>query len=155
MHAHLSILPALSFFLFFLIPQILSSPLSPLLTLQERQTGSCALAPCAKGLCCSVFKYCGTGPDYCQAGSCVGGVGGTCAAGQCCSSWGYCGTGVDFCGTPTPTPTPKPTLTPTPSPTGVVVQQWGQCGGSGYTGSTICAQPYKCVVESVWWASCQ
>ncbi|PQE24482.1 GH18 chitinase CHI18-17 protein [Rutstroemia sp. NJR-2017a BBW] len=135
MQTHLSILPTLSFLLLFLIPQILSSPFSPL---QERQTGSCALAPCAKGLCCSVFKYCGTGPEYCQAGSCVGGVGGTCAAGQCCS-----------------TPTPKPTPTPTPTPTGVVVQQWGQCGGSGYTGSTICAQPYKCVVESVWWASCQ
>ncbi|CAK7207084.1 Chitinase 2 [Sporothrix eucalyptigena] len=35
------------------------------------------------------------------------------------------------------------------------VQQWGQCGGIGYTGSTQCASPFKCVQNSVWWAQCQ
>ena len=35
------------------------------------------------------------------------------------------------------------------------VAQWGQCGGIGYTGSTVCKSPYKCVANSVWWAQCQ
>ncbi|KAL1862871.1 hypothetical protein VTK73DRAFT_6599 [Phialemonium thermophilum] len=41
------------------------------------------------------------------------------------------------------------------SPTGSLVPQWGQCGGQGYTGSTQCQPPYKCVSQSVWWAQCQ
>ncbi|KAK3389798.1 glycoside hydrolase family 18 protein [Podospora didyma] len=65
--------------------------------------------------------------------------------------------------TPTPTPTlpPGTTLTtitrpttPTPTPTGVLVPQWGQCGGNGYTGSTNCAPPFQCVALSEWWAHC-
>lgn len=79
---------------------------NPLHPLQSRQLGSCATAPCAPGLCCSFYNFCGTGPDYCQADSCVGGVGGSCAAPNCCSAFGYCGVGVDFCGsTPPPTST--------------------------------------------------
>lgn len=35
------------------------------------------------------------------------------------------------------------------------VPQWGQCGGDGYTGPTQCQSPFKCVVESEWWSSCQ
>ncbi|KAK0759405.1 hypothetical protein N5P37_007593 [Trichoderma harzianum] len=35
------------------------------------------------------------------------------------------------------------------------VPQWGQCGGDGYTGPTQCQAPFKCVVESEWWSSCQ
>ncbi|KAL6885669.1 glycoside hydrolase family 18 protein [Trichoderma evansii] len=35
------------------------------------------------------------------------------------------------------------------------VPQWGQCGGEGYTGPTQCQSPYKCVVSSQWWSSCQ
>jgi chitinase len=31
----------------------------------------------------------------------------------------------------------------------------GQCGGIGYTGSTVCTPPYVCVTTSVWWAQCQ
>jgi chitinase len=31
----------------------------------------------------------------------------------------------------------------------------GQCGGIGYTGSTVCTPPYVCVVTSIWWAHCQ
>ncbi|CAK7271109.1 Chitinase 2 [Sporothrix epigloea] len=45
-----------------------------------------------------------------------------------------------------------------PSATNVAktpVQQWGQCGGIGYTGSTQCLAPFKCVHRSVWWAQCQ
>lgn len=46
----------------------------------------------------------------------------------------------------------KTTSTPTSSN---AVAQWGQCGGIGYTGSTVCKSPYKCVSNSVWWAQCQ
>src|SRR5450432_1681068 len=82
----------------------LANPLIP--NIGHRQLGSCATAPCAVGYCCSIYEYCGTGTDYCQIGSCVGGVGGTCAAGLCCSPYGYCGTGAGYCvTTPTPTPT--------------------------------------------------
>lgn len=45
-----------------------------------------------------------------------------------------------------------------PSATDVAVtsvQQWGQCGGIDYTGSTQCIAPFECVQKSVWWAQCQ
>src|ERR1700744_3889293 len=87
----------------------LANPLAP------RQLGSCATSPCAAGLCCSIYGYCGTGSDYCQAGSCVGGVGGTCADGECCSIYGYCGTGEGYC-PPTSSVTSSSTTT-SPSPT--------------------------------------
>ncbi|KAH8651279.1 chitinase [Xylariales sp. PMI_506] len=35
------------------------------------------------------------------------------------------------------------------------VAQWGQCGGEGYTGSTVCASPYSCVELTVWWSQCE
>ncbi|KAL2207017.1 glycoside hydrolase family 18 protein [Sarocladium strictum] len=62
-----------------------------------------------------------------------------------------------------PTTTTKTTTTKTttrsttakPAPTGSLVNQWGQCGGEGYKGSTQCKPPYKCVVQSVWWADCR
>ncbi|EEA19335.1 hypothetical protein TMatcc_009471 [Talaromyces marneffei ATCC 18224] len=61
-------------------------------------------------------------------------------------------------GTTPPPPTTtstSPTTSPTSPATGTPVAQWGQCGGQGYTGSTVCASPYHCVTESIWWASCQ
>ncbi|ETS86893.1 hypothetical protein PFICI_00721 [Pestalotiopsis fici W106-1] len=36
-----------------------------------------------------------------------------------------------------------------------LVNQWGQCGGSGYTGPTQCKPPYTCVRSSVWWSDCR
>jgi hypothetical protein len=30
------------------------------------------------------------------------------------------------------------------SPTGGTVPQWGQCGGQGWTGGTVCVSPFKC-----------
>ena len=103
-----------------LLPLAIANPL-----LLNRQTGSCATAPCPKGLCCSQYNYCGTGPEYCQAGSCVGGVGGTCAPGLCCSPFGYCGTGAGFCAvTPPPTSTSTPTTTPTPTSTTSVTRKY-------------------------------
>ncbi|KAL7920239.1 glycoside hydrolase family 18 protein [Trichoderma austrokoningii] len=59
---------------------------------------------------------------------------------------------------------PVPTSTSVSSPPGSSstppsgsgsVPQWGQCGGEGYTGPTQCVSPYKCVVSSEWWSSCQ
>ncbi|KAK0387702.1 hypothetical protein NLU13_3947 [Sarocladium strictum] len=56
------------------------------------------------------------------------------------------------------TTTQKKTTTSTtakPAPTGPLVNQWGQCGGEGYSGSTQCRPPYNCVVQSKWWADCR
>ena len=48
------------------------------------------------------------------------------------------------------------TTTTTSVPTGLgMVNRWGQCGGNGYTGSTVCAAPYTCVENSVWWSQCE
>ncbi|KAI0446508.1 putative class III chitinase [Xylaria telfairii] len=55
----------------------------------------------------------------------------------------------------TATSTTMATTTTTQPPTGTGVPQWGQCGGNGYTGSTVCQSPYKCVKSSEWWSSCQ
>lgn len=34
------------------------------------------------------------------------------------------------------------------------VPQWGQCGGSGYTGPTTCVTPYTCQYSSEWYSQC-
>ncbi|KAH8800004.1 hypothetical protein F5882DRAFT_394300 [Hyaloscypha sp. PMI_1271] len=133
-----------------LLTSVLANPLIP--SLEHRQLGSCATAPCAPGLCCSIYDYCGTGPDYCQAGSCVGGVGGTCAAGMCCSIYGYCGVGDGYC--PPTTTSSSTSSSASPTPTGTV-NQWGQCGGQGYNGPTACVAPYKCTFYSIWWSDCR
>jgi chitinase len=44
--------------------------------------------------------------------------------------------------------------TTTPAGPGTV-NQWGQCGGNGYTGSTVCVAPYTCVEISGWWSQCE
>lgn len=131
---------------------------SPLL--ENRQLGSCATSPCPVGYCCSIYDYCGTGPDYCQVGSCVGGVGGTCAAGECCSPYGYCGVGEGYCSSsPTSTTsTGSASTTSTTSPSSMatgLVNQWNQCGGEGWTGPTVCVSPYVCTYYSVWYSGCR
>ena len=35
------------------------------------------------------------------------------------------------------------------------VAQWGQCGGNGYTGSTVCIAPYTCTCSGAYWCQCQ
>jgi len=126
----------------------LANPLLP--SLSHRQLGSCATAPCATGLCCSIYDYCGIGSEYCQPGSCTNGVGGTCAAGECCSIYGYCGTGAGFCPTTTTT-----TTTPTPTPTGTCANQWNQCGGEGWGGAKCCVSPFVCTFGGVWYSQCE
>ncbi|KAK0721633.1 glycoside hydrolase superfamily [Lasiosphaeria miniovina] len=92
---------------------------------------------------------------------------------QVYSNSGFLDSVVSYLGGSNPPPPPPPTSTtappppttlmtvtrtsstPTPTPTGTLVQQWGQCGGIGYTGSTQCAPPYSCNYLSQWWAQCQ
>lgn len=138
------------------------------LSIEHRQLGSCATAPCPAGLCCSQWDYCGTGPDYCQQGSCIGGVGGTCAPGLCCSKYGFCGVGPEYCGTTSittitntntttttkTTTTTTSTTTTSATPTQTLVNQWNQCGGKDWTGGTVCAPPYVCTFYSVWYSQC-
>ncbi|KAH7024819.1 glycoside hydrolase family 18 protein [Microdochium trichocladiopsis] len=56
----------------------------------------------------------------------------------------------------TTTTTSSRTTGPTPTPTGgPLVPQWGQCGGQGWTGPTVCQPPYTCVAGSTWWSDCR
>ncbi|KAH0606910.1 uncharacterized protein H6S33_002898 [Morchella sextelata] len=34
------------------------------------------------------------------------------------------------------------------------VAQWGQCGGSGYTGATTCASGSTCIAQNEWYSQC-
>ncbi|KAJ6559850.1 Alpha/Beta hydrolase protein [Mycena capillaripes] len=45
-----------------------------------------------------------------------------------------------------------PVLPPPPPPP--PVQHFGQCGGQGYTGSTVCVPPYTCVVNNAFFSQC-
>lgn len=137
----------------------LANPL--ILNLKHRQLGSCATTPCAPGLCCSIYQYCGTGSDYCQLGSCNGGVGGSCTPPLCCSPYGYCGMGDGYC-PPSPTSTTSSTTTTTSSTTTSappvntsLVSEWNQCGGKGWTGGTVCVAPYTCTYYTEWWSDCR
>jgi len=56
------------------------------------------------------------------------------------------------------TATTLTTVTKTATSTGsstTGLAQWAQCGGEGYTGSTVCASPYVCTETSVWWSQCE
>lgn len=52
----------------------------------------------------------------------------------------------------TSTTTSKTTTTTAASTTGVA--QYGQCGGTGYSGSTVCASPYTCTYENAYYSQC-
>jgi len=60
--------------------------------------------------------------------------------------------------TTTTTTTVKPTTTtPTtvaPSPTGTAVAQYAQCGGQGWTGSTLCASGFTCTALNAYYSQC-
>ncbi|OBZ71411.1 hypothetical protein A0H81_08779, partial [Grifola frondosa] len=62
------------------------------------------------------------------------------------------GTGGGSGTTTVPPTTAPPSSTPVPSSTttatGSLQSQWGQCGGTGYTGPTACASPYTCTAVS-------
>ena len=44
----------------------LATPLASTPEIAGRQLGACVGGICAPGLCCSVWGYCGTGPEYCK-----------------------------------------------------------------------------------------
>ncbi|KAF8324122.1 hypothetical protein DL93DRAFT_2070396 [Clavulina sp. PMI_390] len=39
--------------------------------------------------------------------------------------------------------------------TTVGLPEYAQCGGLGFTGATVCQDPYACVVLNVWYSQCQ
>ncbi|PPQ80595.1 hypothetical protein CVT25_001557 [Psilocybe cyanescens] len=51
-------------------------------------------------------------------------------------------------------PTTTTTTTPTTTAGGAIQTQYGQCGGTGYTGPTACASPYKCTYSNEYYSQC-
>ncbi|KAK5679010.1 hypothetical protein LTS10_008665 [Elasticomyces elasticus] len=51
-------------------------------------------------------------------------------------------------------PTSVKTSSAVASPTGAAVAKYGQCGGSGYTGSTVCVSGSKCTVSNSYYSQC-
>jgi acetylxylan esterase len=45
------------------------------------------------------------------------------------------------------------TTTSAPS-SGGTVPQWGQCGGTGWTGGTVCVSPYTCKYSNAYYSQC-
>ncbi|KAG6908400.1 hypothetical protein DXG01_004829 [Tephrocybe rancida] len=65
--------------------------------------------------------------------------------------FGITGSGSSTTSAPTTTPTTStpPTTTTTPSGTQA---HWGQCGGIGWTGPTVCASPYTCQAANAYYS---
>jgi len=53
------------------------------------------------------------------------------------------------------TTTTPPAKTTTTSSSGVTQTQWGQCGGIGWTGPTVCAPNFTCIVLNPYYSQCQ
>jgi cellulase len=51
------------------------------------------------------------------------------------------------------TTTSKPTTTTTSS-SSPNQTHWGQCGGTGWMGPTVCASPYTCQTQNQWYSQC-
>ncbi|KDR71792.1 hypothetical protein GALMADRAFT_253537 [Galerina marginata CBS 339.88] len=58
----------------------------------------------------------------------------------------------------TPSPTTSLPATTTSSsavpPTSSIARHYDLCGGEGWTGATVCATPYTCVVLNRFWSQC-
>ncbi|TCD60127.1 hypothetical protein EIP91_010689 [Steccherinum ochraceum] len=54
----------------------------------------------------------------------------------------------------TSVPPTGPTSAPPPPPTGGTVAHWGQCGGIGYTGPTVCESGFSCVAANAYYSQC-
>ena len=54
----------------------------------------------------------------------------------------------------TTTPVHTTTTSSPPSSGTGVAQHWAQCGGTGYTGPTTCASPYKCTYSNPYYSQC-
>ncbi|KAJ7162005.1 putative acetyl xylan esterase [Mycena crocata] len=46
------------------------------------------------------------------------------------------------------------TTSPPSSPTGGTVPHWGQCGGQGWTGGTVCEAPFTCKAANSFYSQC-
>ncbi|KAJ7471834.1 putative acetyl xylan esterase [Mycena latifolia] len=46
------------------------------------------------------------------------------------------------------------TTTPPSSPTGGTAAHWGQCGGIGWTGPTVCTAPFTCQAANAYYSQC-
>jgi len=46
------------------------------------------------------------------------------------------------------------TVATTTTASGPTATHYGQCGGQGWTGATVCAAPYTCTVSSVYYSQC-
>ncbi|KIO27858.1 carbohydrate-binding module family 1 protein [Tulasnella calospora MUT 4182] len=58
-------------------------------------------------------------------------------------------------GVTTTTPTTSQTTTTTTTTSGgATAPHWGQCGGQGWTGPTVCAAPYTCQYSNAWYSQC-
>lgn len=56
--------------------------------------------------------------------------------------------------TTTPTTSRITTTTRTTTATGAAQTHWGQCGGQGYNGPTVCASPYTCQTQNPYYSQC-
>ncbi|CRK46574.1 hypothetical protein BN1723_007132 [Verticillium longisporum] len=60
--------------------------------------------------------------------------------------------------TTTRAPTTSSTTSRAPATTtaagGPTVPRWGQCGGNGWSGSTVCVSPYTCQKQNDWYSQC-
>ncbi|KAG9091343.1 Exoglucanase 1 [Ceratobasidium sp. UAMH 11750] len=69
--------------------------------------------------------------------------------------------GSTFSGSTTPSgsittirPTSTTSTATSATPTSGTVPRYGQCGGQGYTGPTVCVAPYKCTYSNQWYSQC-
>ncbi|KAK4222239.1 glycoside hydrolase family 7 protein [Podospora fimiseda] len=53
-----------------------------------------------------------------------------------------------------PVSTRTTTASTTTSAVSGTVPRWGQCGGQGYTGPTVCVAPYTCTAQNQWYSQC-
>ncbi|CAA7260746.1 unnamed protein product [Cyclocybe aegerita] len=56
---------------------------------------------------------------------------------------------------PPVTTVPPPIPSTTTTATGPLQTQWSQCGGTGYTGPTVCQSPFTCNFLNNWYSQCQ
>lgn len=56
--------------------------------------------------------------------------------------------------TSAPSTSPTQPSTPPTSPGSGTVAHYGQCGGTGYTGPTVCAAPYTCKAANAYYSQC-
>jgi endo-1,4-beta-xylanase len=54
---------------------------------------------------------------------------------------------------PPPVTTPPVTAPPAPG-NGGTVAEWGQCGGIGWTGATVCVAPFTCKAANAYYSQC-